>query len=262
MMKRIIPVVLATIVAVPSLSAQSLQPASSGKPTAQNTSEATTLLNESFDKEAGGKSALNYTEFANWQVKGQVDLVGSEDFGISCAGLCVDLNGSAGEGYLITNKAFSFDAGDVLRLTVDVGGSQQSKNLDTFLLTLLFDRETKFSSYATDIGGKRFESWDGTAAGTSFTQSASISGADSFSTWFFEFTAANAGSVQYALGTTSADAGGAIVDNVVVSQFSSSFGLNPTVTTVPEPPMLALMLGGLGMLGMMTRRRVTALAKQ
>jgi hypothetical protein len=259
-MKRVIPLVLATIFATPGINAQSLQQSPSGKPAAESKGEAEILLSDSFDKEGGGTSALDFTEFANWKVKGQVDLIGGGDWGIKCAGSCVDLTGSSGEGYLITSNAFSFNAGDVMKLTVDVGGSQQTKALDPFLMTLFFDRETKFSAYSTDFGGTLFESKDGTAAGTSFTQSALVSGTAPISTWFFEFTAASAGTVQYVLGSTSEEAGGAIVDNVMISRYASSFGVEPMVSTVPEPTTFALMLGGLGALGMVARRRTQALA--
>jgi hypothetical protein len=259
-MKRIIPWVLATIATTTCVSAQSLQPSPSGKPASASISEAEILLSDSFDKEGGGKSALNYNEFANWLVKGQVDLVSSGEWGTKCAGSCVDLDGSPGEGHLITNNAFFFDAGDIMRITLDVGGSQRSSAFDSFLMTLLFDGETKFSSFSTDIGGKLIESQDGTAAGTSFTQTASISGTAPFATWFFEFTAAHAGSVQYALGSTSADAVGPIVDNVVISR-SASFGSAPMAATVPEPATFALMLGGLGALGVVARRRTKARAE-
>jgi hypothetical protein len=264
-MHKIVTLAAALIASASCASAQALLTDASGKTAAAQlvlsaelaaptSDDAEVLLSDSFDREAGGKSALNYNAFENWLVKGQVDLVADGGWGIKCAGSCVDLDGSPGEGHLITNRSFLFNAGDVMRIAVDVSGSQRSEAFDTFVMTLLFDSEQKFASYSTDIGGKLIDSRDGVGVGSSFTQMASIGGTAPFATWFFEFTAASAGAVQYAIGSTSSDAVGPMIDNVLITRASGS----ASVSTVPEPATSALMLTGLGALGVMLRRRQTA----
>jgi hypothetical protein len=213
--------------------------------------EAQVLLSDSFDGMNGGQSALNFTGFANFITTGNVDLVAhpGNPWGISCvgaAGSCVDLDGSPGAGGILTRQAFSFNAGDLMRFSIDVSGSQRSSAFDAFTATLQFGQAQQFSQFSTNIGGSTVSSSSLTNAGTTFTQTAQIAGTAPFETWFFEFVAANAGTVQYGVSSSSTDNVGPMVDNFTVTR---------TASAVPEPASVALFGAGVVMLGVAARRR-------
>ena len=209
---------------------------------------AQTLLHDNFNAENGGASYLNYSSFANWTVVGQVDLVASGNFGISCSGgigSCVDLDGSSGPGYIVS-QYFAFNAGDRMKFSVNVSGNQRSLGTyDDVSLNMMFGAPVTVGSY---LGTGGFAS-SGTLLGTTGSVSVfadPLIGSAAFSIWTFEFQALTAGSVQYTLGTDSGDAIGPIVDDVQIDR----------TTLAPEPSTWAMLAFGMGAVGVVSRRRV------
>jgi len=174
---------------------------------------------DNFDAENGGASMLNYTGFANFTTIGQVDLVKSGDYNITCSGSCVDLDGTSGPGGLLSG-VFHYNAGDVVTLSFDLGGSQRIANgLDNFTVVL-------FST--TD--GNVFDAFD-------------VASTDPFKNYSYFFTASGTGSVQFSLGTDSQDNIGPLLDNVSLN-----------IAPVPEPATWAMMMLGFGVIGLSMRR--------
>lgn len=177
---------------------------------------------DNFDTENGGASALNYTGFANFTVVGQVDLVKSGDFGITCSGLCVDLDGTSGPGGLLSGL-FNYNAGDFITLSFLVGGSQRIANgVDDFSVVIL-----------TDTGDDFFDSFN-------------LGSGDPFQAYSHSFTASGNGALRFAFGTDSADNIGPLIDNISLN-----------IAPVPEPATWAMMVGGLALAGAALRRRKT-----
>ncbi len=208
------------------------------------------LFTDNFNSENGGNSSLNYNRFANWTVQGQVDLVRSGDFGITCFGTCVDLDGSSGPGALVSKRSYAFNSGDMLTFSFDVSGNQRGGSSDELFLALEFGQGASLASY-TGTGG--FSSYSNSVPGGftlgSIAFGQTIAPSDPFSTWSMSFVAAGAGSLYYVLSTNSRDNVGPIVDNIVIDQ---------TSTTVPEPSTWALMAAGLGAMALVARRRTRA----
>lgn len=217
---------------------------------ASSTANAQVLLQDNFNAENGGVGVLNYNPFTHWSVTGQVDLVANGQYGIGCNGLCVDLDGSAGPGKMTTKQAFSFGAGDRMRISFDISGNQRNSAEDNISLSILFGatpvRLPGYSSNIPAIGNgildPNFDIFD-------ITLSTGIFGNVPFSNWFFEFTALTAGSVQYAIGTSSFDQAGPILDNVTIER-----NVGAAVVT-PEPSTWAMMSLGLGGMLAFARRR-------
>ncbi|MCU0648668.1 MAG: PEP-CTERM sorting domain-containing protein [Gemmatimonadaceae bacterium] len=215
-----------------------------------STVQAQLLLSDNFDSENGGNSAANYVGFANWTVTGQVDLLKSGTGGITCqggTGVCVDLDGSTGPGRITTKNFFAFGAGDRVRFQFGQSGNQRSPGtFDGFEVKALFSTTTTLTGGAFSVGGFTgaitADSW------LAFAYSQSQYAWDAaWSTGFVEFDAAQAGSVQFTLSTSSSDRVGPLVDNVVLTATPA--------TVVPEPSAYALMAAGLVGVGVVARRR-------
>ncbi|MCU0617157.1 MAG: PEP-CTERM sorting domain-containing protein [Gemmatimonadaceae bacterium] len=212
--------------------------------------QAQVLLTDNFESDP---AALNPAGLVNWDVFGTVDVVQSGSFSIDCVGgigRCVDLDGSAttstlpGPRGITTKDAYTFMAGDRMRISFQVSGNQRNGVNDSFFTNLIFGSNTDFASYVgTGVFGGVF-STSGTFAST-FSAQTNILGTDPFVASSFEFVAAQAGSLKFALGTFSADNIGPILDNVVIERFAAS--------SVPEPSTLALL--GLGVAGLAAARR-------
>jgi hypothetical protein len=209
------------------------------------------LLSDNFNSEGPAGSSLNFNLFTNWNVTGSVDLVNSGDYGITCAGgsgKCVDMDGSPGPGKLTTKSFYSFVTGDKMRIAFDVSGNQRTSSTDDMSLTLGFSSATGGSSVFA-AGG--FAAVNGSSFVPTLTQSYStnVVGTAPFSTWIYEFTALNAGSVNYALSTSTTGSIGPMLDNVVISRTAAN------TSTVPEPSTYAMMAAGLVAMVVVSRRR-------
>jgi PEP-CTERM motif len=209
---------------------------------------ATVVFTDNFDTEddgpATGGSSINYTGFANWSVEGKVDVVQSGDFGITCPGKCVDLDGSPGPGGIQSLPSFSFNAGDIITFSLDLSGNQRGGGSDPFqagwrsqggaiaynnvqLLSAAFGNSSFGSFLQNDLVGS-----GGLAPGVPFGN------------FTLQFTAGNSGSFKLFLGTASADNVGPLVDNVSLD-----------IAAVPEPASWALMIAGFGLVGGALRSR-------
>ena len=211
------------------------------------------VFSDGFDGENGGNSALNYAGFANVAVSGKVDLVKSGDFGIQCVGAtgsCVDLDGTSGPGSLMSLSSFAYSAGDKIRFTVSMSGSQRQTTSDSFFLGFQFASPANLLNYGfnfANFGGGDIIVLPATTTGN-VTTSFAIAGNEGFGLYSLFFTAANAGSVKFLVGTNSADNVGPVVDNLKLTIDGR----------VPEPAAWAMMLAGFGLVGAAMRRRQMA----
>jgi hypothetical protein len=200
---------------------------------------ATVVLNDNFDGETGAPTTLNYTGFANFNVTGQVDLVGpGNQYGITGAGSYVDLDGTSGPGTITSKNFYSFNAGDVITLSFDLSPNQRDTATDDFFAGF------GFSSPTTLVGLTQSGAWNGAIVLPPLINSESVGddisgpvGAQPFLTYALTFTAGNSGSLQVFFGTQSHDNVGPLLDNVKLDISGAS---------VPEPATIALMLGALG----------------
>jgi hypothetical protein len=185
--------------------------------------QAAVVLSENFDGQNGGASALNYTGFTNFTAEGQVDLIKSGDFGITCSGSCVDLDGSPGPGALVT-AIFGYGVGDLFNFNLSIGGNQ--RQVGTF----------------DDVFITAFDGVTNAVLGTTSTSVASGAG---FSTWLQTYGTSGTGSVYFKIGSLSADNQGPLLDSITIDVTSA----------VPEPATWAMMIGGFGLVGASMRRR-------
>ncbi|WP_310496220.1 PEPxxWA-CTERM sorting domain-containing protein [Sandarakinorhabdus sp.] len=211
--------------------------------------QSATIFTDGFDGEgAPGASILNYNSFANWTVVGQVDLVNTGNFGITCPGKCVDLDGSSGPGRLVS-KSFAYTAGKMLTLRFDVSGSQRTPATDSFLFTANFGQLTDINGFA-NLGGfdpGQINPGNYTGLTTLGNYNEGIAGARPFLNYGLSWTPVNAGTMTLEFWTTSGDNFGPILDSVVVSQ-------------VPEPSSWVMLIAGFGLVGAAARRRKLATA--
>lgn len=203
------------------------------------------VFSDNFDSEAGGNSALNYAGFANFAVTGNVDVVKSGDFGITCSGSCVDLDGSSGPGKLTSLASFAFNPGDVIRLSFSLGGSQRSASFDNYFVELAFGGVTSVINYGFNWGSGDVVVFPSVSS-TGIFSSTGIAGTDPFGPHSVFFTAGSAGSLKFTIGTTSADNIGPLLDDVKLTIDAGA---------VPEPAAWAMMLAGFGLVGAAMRRR-------
>lgn len=234
---------LATAIAAAMLSAQGAQAAG---------------VSDNFEGYANA-TTLNFTGFTDLTVvSGSVDLIGSPNiYGLSTpfgTGF-VDLDGSTGQGGTLQTAAFSFNAGDVVKLSFDLSGNQRggaddfSYGVETAGGAITFNNLSILNPPL--FGAAPFNFGD---FGTGPAVSSGFGALPSDAPWQhydIQFTAGNSGSLTAFVGTGSNDNVGPLLDN-----FSLSIG------AVPEPATWAMMLFGFGAMGaaMRSRRRAAVAA--
>ena len=191
----------------------------------------TVLLSENFNAENGGVGAAEYSGFAQF-VAANVDLLAPGYFFSLCQSAghnspCVDMEGS-GNGSLSTRTFYDIAPGTVT-LQFDLAGDQRGHDNNGVTVALT-----------------------GLLGNTLFSENFSLPGSTGFTT----FTRAIdvAAPVQARLSFLSsgpADSFGMLLDNVVL--IAGDTVVN--TPAVPEPETYALMLAGLGALGIAARRR-------
>jgi hypothetical protein len=188
------------------------------------------LLNDTFDSEHGGVGAAEYSGFAHF-VGANVDLLAPGYFFNLCQSAgggtpCVDMEGS-GNGSLATKAYYDFGPG-FATLQFDLAGDQRGHSNNTVTVALTSDVGATLFSETFDLASD--------AGFTTFSRSVPIASAVSARLSF--------------LSGGPADSYGMLLDNVVLSA-----GTADIPSAVPEPETYALMLGGLGALGLVARRR-------
>lgn len=211
---------------------------------------AVVLLDDDFDTENGGVTALGYTGFANFTVDGTVDLLADGAFGVQCAGgtgACVDLTGSAGDSRFNT-LYYNFNAGDEIILTALVSGSQRDPGVSD---PLQFGFEFIPNIDLTDlryVASNGFINEPGvvfTNIGGIFTANVPVPSNLPFTQIEFRFTALDDGQVRAVFDVESDNAVGPVLDNVRIELIPSA--------DVPAPAALALF--GLGIAALCVARR-------
>jgi hypothetical protein len=193
-----------------------------------HTVSASIILNETFNSEPGsgdgksGRSGISYNSFANWTISGgTVDLVEQGDFapgpGILCVdniGKCVDLDGSTKNSGMMTSVALPLAAGRY-SLTYELAG--------------------------VDV------SFAQSAAGIPNTVDISVQPVDSGISFFIDQQVRNQGDFFSLAGGTFDVAFPTTVEILFQDRGNDNFGAvldNVTLSAVPAPPTIALLLGG------------------
>lgn len=213
---------------------------------------ALTVFTEDFDSEFGGKTHLNHSAFAQWDVSGgAVDLKGATHW-VKGSGSYVELDGSKLDGGLITTKSsFAFEAGDWITLTFEASGNQQRTSLeadDRLEVGLLLDDETTLNSYRLGGGFGHVEL--GTQALGKASGASLLAVKSPWQVYSIRFRAAEAGALKIFAGTESSDNYGPMVDN---------FSLSIT-SAIPEPSIWVLSILGFGFAGAALRKARPTLA--
>ena len=215
---------------------------------------AATVLFDNFDSEAGGTTSLNYAGFANFNVEGgTVDILRQPNgYGLTCVGgagsSCVDLDGSTNNGAtLVTKNAYSYAAGDVISLVMQLSGNQRNSDNDHFFYGFRTGDGSSMTFSNVYYGTTFLGSYGPTShTGIDFPVSSLTAGTTGYDTLSLSFTATSAGSIRGFVGTGSADNIGPILDN---------FRIDITPGAVPEPATWAMMIAGFGLVGASMRRR-------
>jgi PEP-CTERM motif len=205
------------------------------------------VFSDNFDGENGGLSALNYTGFTNFATTGNVDLVKTPDYGITCAGgggSCVDLDGTPGPGEIETFSSFAFNAGDKVSFLFDLSGSQRGTSED-----FRFGFRSQGGAIAYNNAAVSSDFLGGSSFGNFFQNDLGLTGfniasSTPFGNATFSFTAGNAGLFKVFLRSNSSDTLGILIDNVSIDISAA----------VPEPASWAMMIAGFGLVGGAMRR--------
>ncbi len=206
--------------------------------------QAANVFTDNFDAENGGASQFNYSGFANFSVTGQVDIIAHGSF-FNCPGpgSCVDLDGTSGPGRLTSLSSFSFNAGDTIRLSYELSGNQRVGGSDGWFSGFTFAGATQLNNYGFNYFGS--DVVVGNFLTTGITTSTTIASNAPFAQRSLFFTAGNAGSLTFNIGTNSADNFGPVLDNVTLDISNA----------VPEPATWGMMIAGFGIVGSALRRR-------
>jgi hypothetical protein len=192
-------------------------------------------------------NTLSLTTLPGFTVAGStVDVVGaSNPYGITgITSNVVDLDGTPGPATIISSpSSFAYNAGDIVTLSLLLGGAQRGSVSDTFVLGLAFSNP---ASVANFTGAGYFSSVTALPSTT-----LNLAGADPFALSSISFTATNAGTLGFSFGTTSSDNVGPLLDDVKLD----------VTSTVPEPSTWAMMILGFAGVGFMAfRKRKNGLA--
>ena len=188
------------------------------------------LLSDTFDAEHGGVGAAEYSGFANF-IGANVDLLAPGYFFNLCQAAgggtpCVDMEGS-GNGSLATRVFYEFTPG-FATLQFDLAGDQRGHSNNTVTVAL-----------TSNLGA------------TLFSETFNLASDADFTTFSRSVPIADAVSARLSfLSGGPADSYGMLLDNVVLAS-----GAPDIPSAVPEPESYALMLAGLGVLGLVARRR-------
>jgi hypothetical protein len=211
---------------------------------------ATTVFSDDFSGEA---PALTVTSLTNFNVSGNVDVVGAVNpYGISATSTVIDLDGTTGPGALTSKLSYAFNPGDTVDLSFVLGGAQRGSPSDEVYVALTFAGGASLSS----LFGTGLYDYVSPTLGPfinlgSITAYATVPGSAPFTTSSLYFTAATSGTLNYTIGTTSSDNVGPLLDSV---KLDISAG-------VPEPSTWALSIVGFGLAGgALRRRRMDAVA--
>lgn len=185
------------------------------------------VFSEDFDTQATSSgTVLNFTGFNQFSVtSGTVDLLLSPGFGITCTIGCVDLDGSninLSPGTL-TSDIINFVAGVNYELSYSISGNQRNSNTDPDTVLVGINNSVLANASHTlnfDDGFMTFAS-------------------------LFSVVADTTGSIVFAhQGQT--DFQGIVLDSVKIEN---------DVAAIPLPAALPLLAGGLGLLGLLGRRK-------
>jgi hypothetical protein len=219
-------------------------------------SQATNVLSDNFDSENGGVTALQYTNFTNFDVTGTgVDLVKTPDYGIICAGgsgSCVDLSGTPGPGGLISKLSYAFSAGDLVTLTFDISGNQRTGAGDD-QFDAGFNLTGTVHDYTLDGTYAHFVAFGGGDVSDLKVIVSGFANGNSFFTYVQSFRATTDGTAQIFFSTPEDGNIGPLLDNV---------SLDITGGGVPEPATWAMLLLGMFGMGAMVRFARQRLAVQ
>jgi PEP-CTERM motif len=215
---------------------------------------ATVVFSDNFNSQNGGVTALNYSGFSNFSTTGNVDLVATPDFGITCAGgsgSCVDLDGSPGPGEIQTLASFSFNPWERVSFSFDVSGSQRGTLEDFNFGVRTAGGPIAFNNVKVSTAAfGNFNFANNVTSSRNFTGLGWASG-QPFGNVTLRFDPGTAGSFRAYLGSGSADNIGVLIDNVSID-----------VAAVPEPATWMMLLAGFGLVGAALRRRGSALTQR
>jgi MYXO-CTERM domain-containing protein len=185
---------------------------------------------------------------AGFSVTGQVDIVGaSSPYGIvTPGGNVVDLDGTPGPGKLTSLSTYAFGAGDRVELTFLLGGAQRGSASDSIFAQLIFGFATAVTDFSI-FGWLGSFSFPNIVLSDTFTANSFMTGADPFVATGLSFTAVNAGSLAFAIGTDSNDNVGPLLAGVTLD-------VTPPAP-IPLPAAGAALMLGLGLLAGLRRRR-------
>jgi hypothetical protein len=209
---------------------------------------AATLLNDNFDEEAvpAGGWIMNDTSFTNFVVaSGSVDLLtagnafGLTGSGTNSTGNVIDLDGSTNQGgFLQTKQAYAFNAGDIVTLSVDVGGNQRLGSDGLFV-----GFQFAGAPSVTDVAFTGLS--NSVQPGNTLMGTATLDSTAPFSVYTISFRATSNGSLTAVVGTDSTDDRGPLLDRVTLSDVTNA---------IPEPTSWALLIVGFGGIGGLMRR--------
>jgi PEP-CTERM motif len=210
---------------------------------------AAVIFNDNFDGENVPPASwvMNDNSFVNFDVtSGSVDLLtmgnpfGLAGSGTNASGNFVDLDGSTEQGgTLATKQTFSYDAGQTVTLSLDIGGSERTGTDGLF-------GGFQFSGAPSITGVTTTGFTDNSLTGNQLLGTAQLASTAPFQSFTITFTALSGGSLTAMVGTTSHDDMGPLLDDVSISE--------SLVEGVPEPASWAMMILGLGGAGVMLRR--------